>query len=236
MKYMVSILIYISGTIGFLVFSLLVLPAIFLLKPETYDPFIKKCCRLFLKTVFVNVKVEGIEKLNPDRTCIFTCNHVNLFDGFIFLGYIPNRFRIIGLAILFRYPILGTIIRKYGMIRINPKDPEGAMQSLEEAKKALNRGISILILPEGHRTLDGKLQPFSSGAFYLAHHAKANIFPTALVGAYEIKKFKRWLIKPGTVVFKFGDMLPYSSYRELNILEVRDLVREKTQQLLDENT
>ncbi len=208
----------------------------FLFKPETYDPFIKKCCRLFLKTAFVKVKVEGIKKLNPDRTCIFTCNHVNLFDVFILLGYIPNRFRVLAKAILFRYPIFGTIIKKYGAIRINPKDPEGAMQSLVEGKKALNRGISILILPEGHRTLDGKLQPFAIGAFYLAHHAKADIFPMALAGAYEIKKFKRWVIKPGTVILKFGEMLPYSSYRELNVLELRDLVREKTQQLLDENT
>ncbi len=63
-----------------------------------------------------------------------------------------------------------------------------------------------------------------------------DIFPMALVGAYEIKKVKRWMVKPGTVVLKFGEMLSYSSYRELNVLQLRDLVREKTQQLLDENT
>ncbi len=236
MKYMVSIWIYMSCTTGFLVVLLLVAPVMFLLKPGTYDPLIKKCSRLLLKTAFVKVKVQGIDKLNPDRTCILTCNHVNLFDGFIFNGYIPIRFRAIAIARVFRYPILGIFLRKYGMIRISQENPEDALQSLEEAKKALNRGISILILPEGHRTRDGRLRPFSSGAFYLAHHAKADIFPMALVGAYEIKKVDRWMVKPGTVVLKFGDMLSYSSYRELNVLQLRDLVREKTQQLLDENT
>ena len=232
MEYLISILVYISGVISFLVLAFFVVTLSIFFKATQYDNFIKKLCRLLLKTFFIKVKVVGVKKVDPSKTYIFTCNHVNIFDLFILNGYIPNFARGVELDSHFEWPIWGTIIKRFGNIPISHKNPRRALKSLSHAKEALENGISIIILPEGHRTRDGKLLPFKKGPFYLAHKAKADIFPTAVVGAFEIKKAKNLLIKPGTITFKFGDVITYQSYRNLTTVELRDMIKEKTEQLI----
>ncbi len=234
MKYLISILIYIPGIISFLVLSLITIIATILFKPETYDPFVKLVCRLFVKVFFIKVKVVGIEKIDPKKSYIFTCNHVNIFDMFILNGYIPNFTRGIELDKHFKWPVWGPVIRRFGNIPISHSDPKSALVSLSKATEALKNNISIIILPEGHRTRDGKLRHFMKGPFYLAHQSKADIVPMALVGAYRINRVTSLVIRPGTVTFRFGDVISHQFYQQLSVRQLRDIVRAKTQQLLEE--
>jgi len=232
MKYLISILVYIPGLICFLIMSIIVITVSFFFRPQWTDKLIKQLCRLLLKSFFIKIRVEEIEKLNPDKSYIFTCNHVNIFDVFILNGYIPNFSRGVELDSHFQWPIWGTVIKRYGNIPISHKNPKEALKSLEYAVEHIKSGVSIIILPEGHRTRDGKLRPFMKGPFYLAHKAKVDVVPTALVGAYEIKKVSSLVIKPGTITFKIGNIIPYSVYKDLSVTQLRDKVKEETQKLL----
>lgn len=234
MKYLVSILIYIPGIIGFFTLAVLVIGATLICKPYQCEKFIKLIARLFLKTFFIRVKVVGLDKIDPKKTYIFTSNHVNIFDVFILTGYIPNLTRGVELDKHFEWPIWGTIIRKYGNIPISHSNPKSALKSLEKAKEHFEKGVSIIILPEGHRTRDGKLRPFMKGPFYLATRAQAEIVPTAMLGSYEIKKVTSLLVRPGTVVLKIGDVIPYEQYCHSTTGQLRDLIRQKTEDLLNE--
>jgi len=49
------------------------------------------------------------------------------------------------------------------MSGISHKNTREALSSLKDAEKALSGGTSIAILPEGHRSRDGKLQFFIPG-------------------------------------------------------------------------
>lgn len=234
MKQLISILVYIPALIGFSILAFFVLLLTFICKPYSCDSFIKLLCRFFLKTSLIRVKVRGREKVDPQKTYIFMSNHVNIFDVFILTGYIPNLTRGVELDKHFHWPIWGPMIRRYGNIPISHTNPRSALVSLEKARETFKKGVSIIILPESHRTRDGNLLPFKKGPFRLAAEAQADIVPCAMVGAYEIKTVTSWLIKPGTVIFKIGDVVPYQFYKDLSITQVRDLVKNKIVELLEE--
>jgi 1-acyl-sn-glycerol-3-phosphate acyltransferase len=235
MKYLVSILLYAIGSIPFFILGISIITCSYLFQPRQYDKFVKWLCRMFLRSFFIRVKVIGLEKINPKKTYIFMSNHVNIFDVFLLYGYIPNFARGVELDSHFKWPLWGKVTTRFGNIPISQKHFQSALDSLNKAEQAIQNGTSIIILPEGHRTRDGKLLPFMRGPFMMAKKAKADIVTSAMIGAYKIKRVKHWLVRPGIVKFVFGDIIAYEFYKDLSTHELKDLVREKIQKLIDEN-
>lgn len=236
MKYIVSLILYALGSIPFLILGLSVIVCSYLFKPRQYDKFIKWLCRMLLRSFFIQVKVVGLEKIDPNKTYIFMSNHVNIFDVFLLYGYIPNFARGVELDSHFSWPIWGAVITRFGNIPISQKHFQRAMESLGKAEQAIQNGTSIIILPEGHRTRDGTLLPFMRGPFLMAKKAKTDIVPTAIIGAFEIKRVTHWVTRPGTVKFVIGDVIPYQSFKSLSTHELKDLVKERIQKLIDESS
>jgi long-chain acyl-CoA synthetase len=84
----------------------------------------------------------------------------------------------------------------------------GFRRSFEHAGRALDRGYSVLIFPEGHRSDDGALQPFRSGIGLLAQQAEADVLPVALIGLGDVKRGGRWF-RSGRLAVRVGDPIPY---------------------------
>jgi 1-acyl-sn-glycerol-3-phosphate acyltransferase len=53
---------------------------------------------------------------------------------------------------------------------------------MKECRKLLRRGMSVLIFPEGTRTMTGELQAFKDGAFFLAAELRCPVVPIAVHG------------------------------------------------------
>ncbi len=67
------------------------------------------------------------------------------------------------------WPIfIGYASEKVGHIFIDRSFPRAAMESMEEAKRKLVNGNSVLIFPEGTRSKSQQMRPFKKGAFKLA--------------------------------------------------------------------
>lgn len=234
MKYLISILLYAIGSITFIILGISVIVCSYLFKPRQYDKFIKWLCRMLLRSFFIRVKVIGLEKIDSNKTYIFMSNHVNIFDVFLLYGYIPNFARGVELDSHFSWPIWGQVITRFGNIPISQKKLQSAMQSLDKAEEAIQNGTSIIILPEGHRNRDGNMLPFMRGPFLMAKKAKADIVPTAMIGAFKIKRVKHWLVRPGTAKFVIGDVILYDIFKELTTHELKDMVKHRIQQLIYE--
>lgn len=235
MKYLISVLLYALGSITFLTLGISVIVCSYLFKPRQYDKLIKWLCRMFLRSFFIRVKMIGREKIDPAKTYIFMSNHVNIFDVFLLYGYIPNFARGVELDSHFSWPIWGQVITRFGNIPISQKHFQSALNSLNKAEEAIQNGTSIIILPEGHRTKDGKILPFMRGPFLMAKKAKADIIPTAMIGAFKIKRVRHWLVRPGTVKFVIGDVIPYEFFKDLSTHELKDRVKLEIQNLIDQN-
>ncbi|NOZ63294.1 MAG: 1-acyl-sn-glycerol-3-phosphate acyltransferase [Calditrichaeota bacterium] len=230
---LISIILYVIGGISFFFVGITVIALTYMLKPHQYDSFVKWLCRAFLRTMFIRVETIGKQKIDPQKTYIFMSNHVNIFDAFVLNGSIPNFARGVELEKHFDWPIWGHVITKFGNIPISQTKFLSAAKSLEKAEQAIKDGTSIIILPEGHRTRNGKLLPFMRGPFLLALRAKADIVPMAMIGSFEIKKVKQSRIRPGKIKVVFGDAIRYEDFHHLNSKQLKEHVRQEMQKLID---
>ena len=80
----------------------------------------------------------------------------------------------------------------------------GFRESFAYAGECVDRGYSILVFPEGHHTIDGKLRPFRAGVGLLANNLGIPIIPVRIDGLFEIKQAGRKFAKPDEVRVKLG--------------------------------
>jgi long-chain acyl-CoA synthetase len=66
-----------------------------------------------------------------------------------------------------------------------PRD-RGFRRSFAHAGEAMDRGYSVLIFPEGTRSLTGHMNRFRSGIGLLARDTQAPVLPIALRGIYDL--------------------------------------------------
>jgi len=204
MKYFVSLYIWTVGGLYFVCLCFITIFLTFFLKPETFDPFLKNSFKLFFKIIFVKVCVEGEENVASNQTYLFMANHVSLFDIPLLAAYIPTFVRAVEALRQFKWPVYGWAIRRLGNIPIDRKNIHASIRSMKKTERVLKKGKSIAILPEGHRTLDGRLRPFKKLPFHLAKQAKVPIIPIGLSGLFQLKNKGSWVILPRPITIRFG--------------------------------
>jgi 1-acyl-sn-glycerol-3-phosphate acyltransferase len=222
---LISTAVWIFGLSAFIPLGSMIILLSFFIDPKHFDPFIKMVCRVILRCLCIRVRVEGLEHVQPQQTYIFMANHVNIFDVFVLYGYLPEFFRGVELDEHFEWPFYGLLIRRLGMIPISHTNARSALKSLHYARKMLAGGTSIVILPEGGRTLTGQLSPFKRGAFLLAKKAEVDIVPVMMVGAYQIKRKGSSLIRPGSMTLRFGPPIAYQDIKNVDVRELTSRVQ-----------
>jgi 1-acyl-sn-glycerol-3-phosphate acyltransferase len=198
-----------------------------------FDPAIKALCRLIPFVFGIRIKVRGENRPDRNKHFVFIANHTNIFDGFILYGYIPHFIRGVELEDHFHWPVWGALVRSLGNIPISHKNPKAALESLDKAAETISKGVSIAILPEGHRTRDGKLQPFMRGPFRLAKNAGVDIIPIVMKGLWERKSVTSKIVRPGSIELVFGEPITSELLKELSDKELKDKVRGILLSMLD---
>ncbi len=233
MFYLTTAVGYFSAIILIFITLILVLIQSLIGNQKLFDPLIKLLCRILPAMFGIRVKPLGLEKLDPEKTYLFMANHVNIFDSFILYGYIPHFIRGVELEDHFSWPVWGAITRRMGNIPISHKNTVEALKSLDIANTVISQGTSIVILPEGHRTRDGKLQPFMRGPFRLAKNAGVDIIPIVMKGLWERKSVTSKIVRPGSVELVFGEPITSELLKELSDKELKDKVRGILLSMLD---
>lgn len=162
--------------------------------------------RALLWTGAVKVRVEGIERISPDAGYVIASNHASYMDTPVVLANIPVQFRFLAKRGLFKIPFLGTHLARAGHIPVPREDPRASVKTMALAAQIIReRGISMLIFPEGGRSRHGELRPFKEGAAYIGIKAGAPIVPVALIGTRAVLPFGSGRIRPGEVTLKVGE-------------------------------
>jgi 1-acyl-sn-glycerol-3-phosphate acyltransferase len=183
----------------------------------------------------VKVTAQGLENVQEGVPYILMANHQSFFDIFALLAYLPVDFKFILKKELLSIPLLGYCMKRAGYIAINRKDSRTAIKSIEDTVSKIQNGTSILIFPEGTRSLDGLLQDFKKGGFHLALKSGCAILPIGINQSYKIMSKGSFLINPGRFYMKVGKPIAVEEYKKQDLGQLIMHVRNTIAGLMEES-
>jgi 1-acyl-sn-glycerol-3-phosphate acyltransferase len=160
--------------------------------------------RAILATTGVKLQVKGMERLQPNRTYVFVCNHQSIYDIPILFWALPYQLRIIAKESLGNVPFIGWHLRRTGHMLVDRSRPDRA-KILGWASQLTSNGLSLFVFPEGTRSRDGRVGRFKGGSFHLALEAGLTIVPLSVVGSRHIMLKGRLTTYPGPVTMIVHD-------------------------------
>ena len=164
--------------------------------------------RMLLAVSLIRVRGEGLEKLDPKGSYVFVANHGSYMDIPAMLTVLPHQFRFFAKHDLFGIPFLGTHLKRAGHLPVDRTNVRSSFKSMSEAAKIVKeRNISVLLFPEGGRSLEG-LHEFKEGAAYIAIKAGVPVVPVALAGMRELLPMGSGHLRSGKAVLHIGDPIP----------------------------
>ncbi|MDE5648180.1 MAG: 1-acyl-sn-glycerol-3-phosphate acyltransferase, partial [Muribaculaceae bacterium] len=134
--------------------------------------------------------VTGREHISSGTSYVFVANHQSAYDIFTIYGYLNHNFKWMMKKSLEKIPLVGYSCKRSGHIMVDRSTPQAVRQTIENAERQLKDGMSLVVFPEGSRTLTGKTGRFKRGAFMLASEFNLPIVPVTIDGAYEVMSRK----------------------------------------------
>ena len=102
------------------------------------------------------LKTEGREKADKAATYVIISNHQSILD-ILLLNCLRYRFKWISKIENKKVPVLGWYIRMAGYITVDRGNDESKAVMMEKSLETLRRGISVMIFPEGTRSLNNEI-------------------------------------------------------------------------------
>lgn len=136
--------------------------------------------RIYFILIFKPITIEGKENIKKDQPYVFAANHFSYLD-IPFMGFIPGDVVFIGKSSIRKIPLFGYYFKKLH-IAVDRSSVKSRGEVLIRAKKAISKGSSIVIFPEGG-IITGEpphMNRFKDGAFNLAIDKQIPLIPVTL--------------------------------------------------------
>lgn len=222
------------GIFFFVVCSFLVLLGVFV-DPRKNDRPQRFLCRNVLRLAGVGFEVCRSPGFDPQRTSLFISNHVNLFDAFVVYSAIPQFVRGLELESHFKVPAYGWMMKRFGNVPVPEESrPSDLKRMWRLTKAALDSGTSLVVFPEGSRTITGRVGPFKEGAFRMAHHFGCPIVPLSIVGSFEFNRKTSWMLRPSKIVVHLHGTIETRGLRKEEVPALQDKVHRIVSAPIDE--
>ncbi len=162
--------------------------------------------RIFRALTWILIYQNVLSKkiiLNPNgedysKPAIIIANHQSHIDLMLMMLLNP---RVIVLTNSRNYnnPVYGPALRYADFIPV-----DGGYEAIvEDVRKVVKNGYSVVVFPEGHRNDTGKIKRFHKGAFYLAERLQLDILPIIIHGPNVVLKKSELFLKRGRGITKF---------------------------------
>jgi len=233
MKILISIYIWVVAIIYVFFILLFTLVCTYIFPERIYDPWFKKMMRFLFFLMCTKVEVEGLHNVKSNTTYLFMANHVSLLDPPLLGGFIPGIVRGVEAHVHHSWPLYGWVVKRIGNIPLERESIHKSVASYRKVQQLLESGRSMIILPEGHRTMDGQTKPFKKLPFALAKQANKGIIPIGLSGLYHLKRKGSWIIRPSKIKISYGPEITSEQVAGFSILELRDYVQNEISKLVE---
>jgi 1-acyl-sn-glycerol-3-phosphate acyltransferase len=163
---------------------------------------------------------------------VVVANHQSFLDIFL-ISNIPHEMKWVAKKELFKIPWVGWAFFLVGDIAVDRGDAASAVKVLAKARRYLDRGMSVMIFPEGTRSRDGKLLPFKAGAFKLAVDAGVPVLPIAVSGSAQgMPKGSPW-VRPAQLTVRILEPVSTAGLGDRDLRKLRDGVRDSIARALE---
>lgn len=196
-----------------------------LVDPQKNDAPQRWLSRTLMWMAGVRVEVRRSPGFDPQSVCFFVSNHVNLFDPFVLYCVTPQIIRGLELESHFRIPVYGWLMKRFGNVPVpDVNRPSDLKRMWRMTRAALGRGLSLVVFPEGSRTITGRVGPFQNGVFRMAQDFGTPITPVSIVGSFTFHRKTSWVLRRSTIVVWLHDTIDTSRYSKAQVPELSDRV------------
>jgi 1-acyl-sn-glycerol-3-phosphate acyltransferase len=172
-----------------------------------------------------SARVEGRSTIRMRDRYVIVSNHQSTLDILMaFRLFFP--FKWVSKAEVFRIPFIGWNMYLNRYIKLKRGDKKGIAKMFVDCEKALAKGNSLFVFPEGTRSETGRLKPFKSGAFTLAKKMKIPILPVVISGTKDALPKHSMIFHGGQKMsIRVLEPVPYERFAHLSAEETGDMIR-----------
>ena len=185
------------GLIGFVLIKLL--PSNLAKRKYVYHFILSKFAGSMIYIMF-NVKKNVINewKENFKKPAVVIANHSSFLDILLMVMLNPKLILLTNKWV-WNSPVFGLAIRLAEYYPV----AEGAENTIPQLSGKVADGYSIVVFPEGTRSVTGAMGRFHKGAFFLAENLKLDILPIVIHGAHYTMTKGHFYLKNGQLTLNF---------------------------------
>src|SRR5581483_851104 len=120
--------------------------------------------RALAKTSSWRIRISGLENVEADNVYVIVSNHQSLADIPV-IAHLKIDTKWLAKAELFRVPLVGWMLRMARDVPVERSDRSQSARTLMKCAQYLRQRCSVVFFPEGTRSRDGQVLPFTEGAF-----------------------------------------------------------------------
>jgi 1-acyl-sn-glycerol-3-phosphate acyltransferase len=158
------------------------------------------------------VRIEGREKIASGTPYVMVANHQSLLDILVLFRLFVH-YKWVSKIENFRIPCVGWNMSLNRYIKLRRGDRESVEQMMAACERTVAEGSSILMFPEGTRSLDGRLKAFKHGAFTIAQRMRVPILPIVVEGTADALPKRGFLLRGRHAIrVRVLDAIPYAGF------------------------
>lgn len=173
-----------------------------------------------MRLLGINLVINDYDRLLAAQPCIIIANHQHLFDILLMSHLLPPNTITVGKKSIRWVPVFGWLFYRAGNLLVDRGASEQAKAVMANAERQIiERRVSVVVMPEGTRSLGKGLLPFKKGAFHLAIGTQLPIVPIAISPFHGALNFWKW--NAGTI---YVNVLPPIPTKGLTHADVESLL------------
>jgi len=182
--------------------------------------------------VGLSFEVRGLNNI-VDGNAIYAAKHQSAWDTFIYFLILKNPSYILKKELL-SIPLWGWCAKRYGAIPIDRKGGGSALKEMIlNVEDRLKKNMSIIIFPEGTRTLPKEKNSYHSGIAAIYKRLNVPIIPVAVNSGvfWGRRQFKKY---PGTIILQFLPIIEPGYSRNELMEQLACNIEEASNKLVEE--
>jgi len=173
----------------------------------------------------LDLNVKGKQHLWSHRPAVFIFNHQSKADVVVIASLLRSDMAGVGKQEIRKLPVIGRVLEFAGVVMIDRANSASAIEAMTPLVEAMrDEGKSVVLAPEGTRSVSPRLGAFKKGAFHLAMQAGVPIVPIVIRNAGDVAPKGDFVFRPATVDVEVLEPIDTRNWRASDLnTHIRDV-------------